>query len=111
MASAGRCRSTIGRTTTSMKSRPPGSMRGGGNSDCRRVRMSRRRRDGAADLRADLSRMAGDLAMEASMNLHLVLYVAAFVLFTLAAFGVPTVPPRFNLIAGGLALLALTLFL
>jgi hypothetical protein len=35
--------------------------------------------------------------------LSTLLLVVAFVLFLLAAFGVPVVPPRFNLIAGGLA--------
>jgi len=40
-------------------------------------------------------------------NLHLILYVAAFILFVLAAVGVPS--PRVNLIAAGLACLTLTL--
>ncbi len=35
--------------------------------------------------------------------LSTLLLVVAFVLFLLAAFGVPVVLPRFNLIAGGLA--------
>jgi hypothetical protein len=39
-------------------------------------------------------------------NLHLVLYVLAFVLFVIAAYPVPT---RFNLVAAGLAALTLTL--
>jgi len=39
-------------------------------------------------------------------NLHLVLYVLAFVLFLLAAWPVPS---RVNLIAAGLACLTLTL--
>ena len=39
-------------------------------------------------------------------NLHLVLYVAAFILFLLAAWPVGA---RFNLIAAGLACLTLTL--
>ena len=38
--------------------------------------------------------------------LALVLLVAALILFILAAFNVPT-PPRFNLVAAGLALLTL----
>lgn len=41
-------------------------------------------------------------------NLHLILYVAAFILFVLAAVGVPS-PSRFNLMAGGLACWVLTL--
>ena len=40
-------------------------------------------------------------------NLHLILYVAAFILFVLAAVGVPS--PRVNLIAAGLACWILTL--
>jgi hypothetical protein len=40
---------------------------------------------------------------------RLVFIVAALILFVLAAFNVPT-PPRFNLVAGGLALLTLAFF-
>jgi hypothetical protein len=36
------------------------------------------------------------------MSISLILLIAAFILFALAAFGVP-IPPRFNLIAAGLA--------
>jgi hypothetical protein len=39
-------------------------------------------------------------------NLHLVLYVAAFVLFACASLGVPS--PRVNLMAAGLACFMLT---
>jgi len=42
-------------------------------------------------------------------NLHLILYVAAFILFVLAAVGVPS--PRVNLIAAGLACWILTLII
>ena len=35
--------------------------------------------------------------------LSTILLVIAFILFLLAAIGVPAVPPRFNLIAAGLA--------
>jgi hypothetical protein len=40
---------------------------------------------------------------------RLLFIVAAFVCFVLAAFNVPT-PPRFNLVAGGLALLTAAFF-
>lgn len=43
-------------------------------------------------------------------TLGLILMVAAFVLFLLAAIGVP-IPSRFNLIAGGLACWSLTIIL
>jgi len=42
--------------------------------------------------------------------LPLILLVAAFVLFVLAALGVPS-PPRFNLMAGGLACWVLSVML
>lgn len=42
--------------------------------------------------------------------LTLVLLVAAFVLFVLSAIGVPS-PPRFNLMAGGLACWVLSVIL
>lgn len=40
-------------------------------------------------------------------HLHLILYVAAFILFTLSALNVPS--PRVNVESAGLACLALTL--
>lgn len=40
------------------------------------------------------------------MTLSLILIVSAFVLFVLATIGVPS-PPRFNLVAAGLACLTL----
>ena len=40
---------------------------------------------------------------------RLLFIVAAFILFVLAAFNVPS-PPRFNLMAGGLALLTAAFF-
>jgi hypothetical protein len=43
-------------------------------------------------------------------TLHLILLVAAFVLFVLSAIGVPS-PPRFNLLAAGLACWVFTLLL
>lgn len=43
-------------------------------------------------------------------NVHLLLYVAAFILFVLAALGVNS-PPRFNLLSAGLACLTLTLII
>ena len=44
-------------------------------------------------------------------NLHMVLLVFAFVLFVLAAIGVPNPPNRFNLVAAGLACWVGSLFL
>ena len=43
-------------------------------------------------------------------TIGLILMVAAFVLFLLAALGIPS-PPRFNLMAGGLACWALAVIL
>ena len=44
-------------------------------------------------------------------NLHLILYVLAFVLFAIAAYWNPNPPPRYSLIALGLAALTLTLII
>jgi hypothetical protein len=44
------------------------------------------------------------------MTVSLILMVAAFVLFVLATIGIPS-PPRFNLMAGGLACWSLAVLL